>query len=145
MKHLFRYQLFNESDKISWVETREFLDDLHLKDDGIKCVFQIQDEKVVFYFVKIDSYPKDIFKLILTKDPFFYLLNYMKSIGYSLSSFQYRSNREGRRAARWIKLYTDTPNRWGNYTKISDIFDIQMDSGRVDDILTSSVEIKFQK
>lgn len=137
MKYLKTYKLF-ESNEISEEEIREFIDDIHLRDEGLKLIFQIQEDKVVFYFIKYDgSFLNDNFKLISTKEPFFYLLNYMKSFGYKLKEFEYKSR------ARWIQLFIDKPNRCGVYSKAEEIYDIQMDSGSVDDIYTNSVGIKF--
>lgn len=140
MKYLKKYKLFESI--ISWEEIKEFIDELHLRDEGLKLIFQIQEDKnkVVFYFVRYDvCFPNDNFKLLSTKEPFFYLLSYMKSFGYRLKEFEYKSG------ARWVQLFIDEPNRWGVYSKPEEIYDIQMDSGSVDDIYTNSVEIKFVK
>jgi len=143
MSKIKTYKLFQESisDDIS-----DFIQDLHLKDNDIKCTFQFQnnDEKLIIYLVSNNFRPNDMFRIGDVEYEALSLINFLQSLNFNLFNVKYRIAGKYRSNI-WKILFDTKPNRWGVKSDPKYIFDVQTDGFNFKDTIIDSFEMIFTK
>ena len=123
----------------------DFIQDLHLKDNGIKCTFQLQnnDTRLVVYLTSLNFSP-NWFRIGDVEYEVLSLINFLQTINFNLSSVMYRMA-GSLRSNIWKSLYDTKPNRWGVKSDPKYIFDVQTDGYDFKETKIDSFELIFEK
>lgn len=124
----------------------DFIQDLHLKDNDIKCVYQFQDNerKLIIYLASEKLRPNDRFRIGDVEYEVLSLINFLQTINFNLFSVRYRMA-GSLRSNIWKSLYDTKPNRWGVKSDPKYIFDVQTDGYDFKETKIDSFELIFEK